>query len=254
MPTIVTGGAGFIGSTLVDRLLDEGREVVAVDNFDPFCSPEPKAVRTWPAASDRHDSAWSSWTFAMARPSADSSLETRPTAIAHLAAKAGVRPSIDDPSSYVEVNVGGHDEFCWTRRFALPGPLRFVFASSSSVYGDRLTAPFRESDPVDSDQPLRGDQEGLRADGIDLPPPPRDPRDRPPPLHRVWAEEPPRPGHRQVRRPDRARRADPDVRRRQHPPATPPVRWGHRRTRHHPGRRPLRPVPAPLQPWPRLAP
>ncbi len=63
MPTIVTGGAGFIGSTLVDRLLLDGREVVAVDNFDPYYAPERKRSHL-PGRSGRPDSGWSSSTSA----------------------------------------------------------------------------------------------------------------------------------------------------------------------------------------------
>ena len=147
MATIVTGGAGFIGSTLVDRLLDEGRDVVAVDNFDPFYAAGRKRANLAGALGsprfrlvelDIRDAA------GVARL-VD---EVRPEAIAHLAARAGVRPSIDDPAGYAEVNVVGTIHWLEAAR-KLPTPPRFVYASSSSVYGDRTDGPFRESDPVD---------------------------------------------------------------------------------------------------------
>lgn len=147
MATIVTGGAGFIGSTLVDRLLDEGRDVIAVDNFDPYYAPELKLANLAPARRsarfrlvelDIRDAA------GVARLVAD----VRPEAIAHLAARAGVRPSIADPAGYAETNITGTIHWLEAAR-ALSVPPRFVYASSSSVYGDRGDGPFRESDPVD---------------------------------------------------------------------------------------------------------
>ena len=74
--------------------------------------------------------------------------ETQPDAIVHLAARAGVRPSIEDPALYAAVNVVGTVHWLEAACRLEPRP-RFVYASSSSVYGDRPTAPFRETDPVD---------------------------------------------------------------------------------------------------------
>jgi len=145
--TLVTGGAGFIGSHLVDRLLADGHEVVAVDNLDPF----------YPAAAKRANLATASASprFRLveldvreADPVAGLVAEVRPTAIVHLAAKAGVRPSIEDPGAYAATNVGGTIHLLEAARRLDPRP-RFVMASSSSVYGDRAAAPFRESDAVD---------------------------------------------------------------------------------------------------------
>jgi UDP-glucuronate 4-epimerase len=147
MRVVVTGGAGFIGSIVVDRLLDEGAEVVALDNFDPFYPRAMKEANLRLAARhprfrldtlDIRDQAG-----VLAAISA-----ARPDAIIHLAAKAGVRPSIDDPSSYTAVNVQGTVHLLDAAVKLDPKP-RFVFASSSSVYGDRPDAPFRETDPVD---------------------------------------------------------------------------------------------------------
>jgi len=148
MRIIVTGGAGFIGSRLVDRLLRDGSEVAVVDNFDPFY---PRAVKEANLAEalanprcrlaelDIRDA-----------PGVDALVQSfRPEAIVHLAARAGVRPSIADPGLYADVNVVGTVRWLEAAARLDPKP-RFVYASSSSVYGDRDDAPFRESDPVDA--------------------------------------------------------------------------------------------------------
>jgi UDP-glucuronate 4-epimerase len=147
MPTIVTGGAGFIGSTLVDRLLLEGHEVVAVDNFDPYYAPSRKRANL---AGALRSPAFQLVELDIRDRQAIRKLvmDVKPEAIIHLAARAGVRPSIDDPSSYVEVNVGGTTHLLDASCRLADRP-KFVYASSSSVYGDRPDAPFRETDPVD---------------------------------------------------------------------------------------------------------
>ena len=144
---LVTGGAGFIGSTLVDRLLAEGRDVAVLDSFDTFYDPARKRLNLAEAAkssrfrlveADIRDGEAVRRTIA----------EVRPEAIVHLAARAGVRPSIDSPSLYADVNVLGTVHLLEAASKLEPRP-RFVYASSSSVYGDRADAPFRETDPVD---------------------------------------------------------------------------------------------------------
>ena len=147
MRTIVTGGAGFIGSHLVDRLLDDGAEVIVVDNFDPFYARAVKQANLADALRsprcrlvelDIRDAAGAKALMN----------EFRPDAIVHLAARAGVRPSIDDPALYADVNVLGTVHWLEAASRLEPRP-RFVYASSSSVYGDRPDAPFRETDSVD---------------------------------------------------------------------------------------------------------
>jgi UDP-glucuronate 4-epimerase len=147
MRTIVTGGAGFIGSHLVDRLLREHHDVTVVDNFDDFYSRAVKESNLAAAAGnpgfrlvelDIRDSA-----RALGLVS-----EFRPDAIVHLAARAGVRPSIADPRLYADVNVLGTVAWLEAASRLEPRP-RFVYASSSSVYGERAHGPFRETDPVD---------------------------------------------------------------------------------------------------------
>jgi UDP-glucuronate 4-epimerase len=144
--TLVTGGAGFIGSHLVERLLSEGRRVVVLDNFDPFY---PAAVKR-----DNLERALSDPGFRLVEgdirdPKAveDALSGEAVDTVIHLAAKAGVRPSIQDPAAYVSVNLDGTVtllEACRRRKIAT-----FVFGSSSSVYGDNEKVPFSEDDPVD---------------------------------------------------------------------------------------------------------
>jgi UDP-glucuronate 4-epimerase len=144
---LVTGGAGFIGSTLVDRLLAEGDHVTVVDNFDTFYPRERKLSHLRAAATHprfRLEEA----DIRDARKIAAIVSECRPDAIVHLAARAGVRPSIDDPALYTSVNVQGTVHLLDAASKLHHRP-RFVYASSSSVYGDRPDAPFRETDSVD---------------------------------------------------------------------------------------------------------
>lgn len=147
MRTLVTGGAGFIGSHLVDRLLAGGGDVVAIDNFDPFYAESRKRANIAQAAAHPR--------FGLVNldiRDADAVgrivREVRPDAIVHLAARAGVRPSIEQPALYAEVNVTGTVHLLQAACQLEPRP-RFVYASSSSVYGDRDAAPFRETDNVD---------------------------------------------------------------------------------------------------------
>jgi UDP-glucuronate 4-epimerase len=147
MRIIVTGGAGFIGSHLVDRLLADGAEVVVVDNFDSFY---PRAVKLSNLAPALHKERCRLVELDIRDGAGVRRLleENRPDAIVHLAARAGVRPSIDNPALYTDVNVLGTVHLLEAAARLEPRP-RFVFASSSSVYGDRPNAPFRETDSVD---------------------------------------------------------------------------------------------------------
>jgi UDP-glucuronate 4-epimerase len=143
MRVLVTGAAGFIGSHVVERLLARGDEVVGVENFDPFYSPREKRGNLAGAlASPR---------FALveadlADPAAVAGvLRNRSIdAVIHLAAKAGVRPSIADPVSYVRANVLATQVLLAAA--AAHEIRRFVFASSSSVYGNASQPPFNEAE------------------------------------------------------------------------------------------------------------
>lgn len=147
-PILVTGTAGFIGSHVAEALLGRGRHVVGVDNFDPYYDLELKrrnVNHTLGAAP--HDAyhlveADICDADAMRRVFA----AHRPEGVIHLAAKAGVRPSIADPVGYARANVLGTSVLLEEARRA--GCARFVMASSSSVYGNRAKVPFAESDDV----------------------------------------------------------------------------------------------------------
>ena len=142
---LVTGAAGFIGSSLVDRLLAEGRKVVGLDSFDPFY-PEEAKLRNLGEALDHAR-------FQLVRGDIrDSEVVARVFAsgeidgVVHLAALAGVRASLERPAAFADVNV--HGTSVVLEAAARAGRPRFVFASSSSVYGERDAVPFRENDPA----------------------------------------------------------------------------------------------------------
>ena len=142
---LVTGAAGFIGSHTVEALLARGTVVAGVDNFDPFYAEAIKRRNLSASLEHPHFSLAESDirdVSAMARVFA----EVRPDVIVHLAARAGVRPSIADPVLYADVNVTGTAVLLEAAKQA--GVHRVVFASSSSVYGNADAVPFRESDPA----------------------------------------------------------------------------------------------------------
>ncbi|MCX6966494.1 MAG: SDR family NAD(P)-dependent oxidoreductase [Verrucomicrobia bacterium] len=139
MKILVTGGAGFIGSNLVERLLAEGHAVEVVDEFNDFYDPQIKRANLAAVAgrvavheSDIRDA------DAVNRIVSAGHFD----AIIHLAARAGVRPSIKEPKLYIEANVIGTFNLLEAARQA--GVKRFINASSSSVYGVLKTAPFHE--------------------------------------------------------------------------------------------------------------
>jgi UDP-glucuronate 4-epimerase len=143
---LVTGAAGFIGSTLVERLLAEGREVIGLDSLDPFYPVELKRGNlAGPLEHPRFHFVEADIRDARALERAFS---TRPVeGVVHLAALAGVRPSLERPADYADVNVTGTSRVLDAAVRA--GTRRFVLASSSSVYGEREDGPFRETDPIE---------------------------------------------------------------------------------------------------------
>ena len=144
MSTLVTGSAGFIGSHLCERLLAKGHGVVGLDSYDNFYDPEVKASNTQIAR------AYESFTEVRGDIRDSSHLATLPDSIdtiVHLAARAGVRPSIEQPVLYNDVNVNG--TMALLEFVRIRGIRRFIFGSSSSVYGDNESVPFREQDRVD---------------------------------------------------------------------------------------------------------
>ncbi|MEW6072319.1 MAG: NAD-dependent epimerase/dehydratase family protein [Planctomycetota bacterium] len=143
MPKIlVTGGAGFIGSHVAERLLRRGDDVWVLDNFNDFYDPAIKRdnLRHLPGVrlveADLRDEAAVAGLYA----------DVRFDGVVHLAAMAGVRPSLVDPLLYIDVNVRGTQILL--QRFEDRPDAHFVFASSSSVYGGNGRAPFRESDDI----------------------------------------------------------------------------------------------------------
>jgi UDP-glucuronate 4-epimerase len=144
---LVTGGAGFIGSHLVARLLAEGRWcVTVVDDFNDFYAPALKRANVAPhrgradfqlVEADIRDRAALEKVFAA----------TTFAVIVHLAARAGVRPSLSEPLLYTETNVTGTLHLLELAR--AHGVPQFVFGSSSSVYGINAKVPFSEDDPTE---------------------------------------------------------------------------------------------------------
>jgi UDP-glucuronate 4-epimerase len=142
---LLTGGAGFIGSHLAERLLAEGARVLCLDSFDPFYSP---AIKRGNVADALEHESYRLIEGDIADDAAlDEAFALRPTVLLHFAALAGVRPSIEAPARYLRVNVEGTGRLL--QRCVEHGVGRVVFASSSSVYGNRKRVPFRETDPVD---------------------------------------------------------------------------------------------------------
>ena len=131
----------------VDRLLKDGAEITVVDNFDAFY---PRAVKESNLSLALQNPRFRLVELDIRDSEGVKRLvgQHRPDAIDHLAARAGVRPRIDAPSLYADVNVVGTVHWFEAAARLEPRP-RFVYASSSSVYGDRSSARFRETDPVD---------------------------------------------------------------------------------------------------------
>jgi UDP-glucuronate 4-epimerase len=144
MNILVTGGAGFIGSALAKRLSAAGHRIVIVDNFNDYYSVKLKRDRVAHLVPhipiymlDITDEAAVHALFAAEKFDI----------VCHLAAQAGVRYSIDNPSAYIDANLRGTQVLLEAMRKYSVG--RMVFASSSSVYGNDTVAPFREDAPAD---------------------------------------------------------------------------------------------------------
>lgn len=146
MKNLVTGAAGFIGSHLCERLIADGKDVIGLDNFDPFYDSAIKkrnlsglleSKRFQFVEGDIRD------TGCVEGITGSNQIEC----VIHLAAKAGVRPSIVDPLGYMDVNLNGTAILLEAAR--KHGIRTFIFASSSSVYGNNKKVPFAETDNVD---------------------------------------------------------------------------------------------------------
>ncbi|MCG3136114.1 MAG: dTDP-glucose 4,6-dehydratase [Planctomycetes bacterium] len=141
---LLTGAAGFIGSHVAPALRARGCRVVGLDDFDPYYDPALKRANVAELSADPGFTCVEG-DIRDAALVAHVLREHRCGAVVHLAAKAGVRPSIADPALYMDVNVRGTAILLDEARKA--GVRTFVLASSSSVYGARTDAPFREDDP-----------------------------------------------------------------------------------------------------------
>lgn len=155
-PILVTGAAGFIGSHVSQALLARGDRVVGLDNFDPFYSAALKTANVEAIERSGRVAAGSArgtprFVFEEADICDEPAVrrifsEHKPSGVVHLAAKAGVRPSIADPAGYSRANVLGTSVLMEEARRS--GVDRFVMASSSSVYGNNPKVPFAETDDV----------------------------------------------------------------------------------------------------------
>ena len=150
MQVLVTGGAGFIGSHLCQRLLREGYNIVCLDNFDPFYDPAIKRSNVEEIQATEGDGTFQLVEGDIRDTGLLKDLFKRSSfeLVIHLAARAGVRPSLKQPLLYEEVNVAGTLnllEVC--REF---GVMDLIFGSSSSVYGNNSKIPFTEKDKLEA--------------------------------------------------------------------------------------------------------
>jgi UDP-glucuronate 4-epimerase len=145
---IVTGAAGFIGAALAKALLERGDEVIGIDSINAYYSRELKDARLAELQGfdrfsfHRQDLAQTDAALALMA-------EIKPDIIVHLAAQAGVRASAEVPFDYVSSNLVGHMTVLEAAR-RLPDLRQLVYASSSSVYGNRSDGKFSETDRVDA--------------------------------------------------------------------------------------------------------
>ena len=145
MKVLVTGAAGFIGMHCALRLLERGDQVIGVDNLSPYYSVRLKKDRL--ARLKHRRFRFHKLDIAKAAPLQALFRRTRPDAVLHLAAQAGVRYSLENPQSYVQTNLVGFANVLEACRHHRPGHL--AFASSSSVYGSNPDLPWSESHNVD---------------------------------------------------------------------------------------------------------
>ncbi|MGN6340311.1 MAG: SDR family NAD(P)-dependent oxidoreductase [Ginsengibacter sp.] len=147
MKILITGAAGFIGSHTCESLIKNGNSIIGVDNFDSFYSYKLKELNLEQLNQN------SNFRFYKADIRDDKALNqifssNQVDVVIHLAAKAGVRPSIESISEYYDVNINGTISLLESMR--KNGIKKMVFASSSSIYGNNQKVPFSEDDRVDN--------------------------------------------------------------------------------------------------------
>jgi len=142
---LVTGGAGFIGSHLCKRLLSDGVKVICLDNFDTFYDPKIK-IKNVEVIAKKSPDLFELITGDIRNPEHLKGVfqKSKIDLVVHLAARAGVRPSISDPLLYQDVNIRG--TIVLLESCKAHGIKNFIFASSSSVYGENQRVPFTEKD------------------------------------------------------------------------------------------------------------
>ena len=147
MKVLVTGCAGFIGSHLTDRLLKNGHKIIGIDNFNDYYDPKIKEGNLKQALKNKKLKLYSEDILNYDNLEQIFKKE-KPQEIVHLAARAGVRPSIENPMVYVNANVLGTVNLL---KLAVDFKIgQFIFGSSSSVYGNSKRLPFSENDPCDT--------------------------------------------------------------------------------------------------------
>lgn len=145
MKILVTGGAGFIGSHLTEKLLQENFQVICLDNFDDFYNPDEKA-RNISLFHSNPDFELLKGDLTDQEFTTEVLSVHKPQIIINLAARPGVRPSIQKPHDYLKTNITG--TLCLLEAMREHKPVKFIHASSSSVYGLNARKPFAETDPV----------------------------------------------------------------------------------------------------------
>ncbi len=152
MRVVVTGAAGFIGSVCAAMLLDRGDEVLGLDSINDYYTPALKHHRLV-GLEGRERFSFLKLDLADVEMATATIVDWQPDVIIHLAAQAGVRASSERPFDYVNSNLVGHMVVLEATR-QLPHLRQLVYASSSSVYGNRSEGPFKETDRVDAPQSL----------------------------------------------------------------------------------------------------
>lgn len=150
MTILVTGGAGFIGSHLCEKLLEDGIEVLALDNFDPYYDKSHKE-RNIEQLINKNDFNFTETDIRNKSEMNNLFKKHDIHKVSHMAARPGVRPSIEDPRPYEEINIRGTINLLELAR--KHDVNNFVLASSSSVYGNVKDIPFQEDGPINPISP-----------------------------------------------------------------------------------------------------